>query len=141
MLTPEQRARQVKTYFQNQKVVQVAYLFGSAARGNMGMLSDVDVGVIMNVSSNDMYEARLRLMEGLAWIFGTSRVDVVILNTADPVLAHRVIFEGQPIFVRDETVRARFERKILNKYMDTTYLRQVQRASIKEQVGGGKYFG
>ncbi len=141
MLTPEQRLKQLKLYFQNQRSVIVAYLFGSAARGVMGSLSDVDVAVILNSSNGDSHEIKLKLMEGLAWIFGVPRVDVVVLNGADPVLSHRVIYEGQPIFVRDEIVRARFERKILGEYLDTAYLRQVQRDSIKEQVGEGAYFG
>ncbi len=140
MLTPEQRIRQLKAYLVNQRFVQVAYLFGSAAKGMMGPLSDVDVAALFNSEPTQWYEHRMKLMEGLTWIFGVPKVDVVILNNADPVLSHRVLIEGQPIFIRDETARVRTEKKILDTYLDTAFLRSVQRASIKEQVKEGGYF-
>lgn len=141
MLTPEQRLRQLKNYFSNQRYVQVAYLFGSAAKGQIGPLSDVDIAVLFNSDPLQWYEQRLKLMEGLVWIFGVPKVDVVVLNTAEPVLAHKAIIEGQPIFVRDETSRVRTEKKILGAYLDTAFLRRVQRASIKEHLKEGEYFG
>jgi predicted nucleotidyltransferase len=141
METPEQRYRRLRTYLGNQRYVQAAYLFGSAASGTFGPLSDVDVGIVFNSEAISWHEQRLKLMEGLTWIFGVPRIDVVILNSAEPVLAHRVIYEGQPIFVRDEAARVRMEQKILNSYLDTSFLRSVQRASIKEHIKEGEYFG
>ncbi|PIR18315.1 MAG: hypothetical protein COV46_00540 [Deltaproteobacteria bacterium CG11_big_fil_rev_8_21_14_0_20_49_13] len=140
MLTPEQRIRQLKAYLVNQRFVQVAYLFGSVAKGSTGPLSDVDVAVLFNSESAQWYEHRLKLMEGLTWIFGIPKVDVVVLNNAEPVISHRVLIEGYPIFIRDETARVRLENKTLNNYLDTAFLRSVQRASIKEQVKEGGYF-
>lgn len=141
MLTPEQRIRQLRAYLVNQRFVQVAYLFGSAAKGVMGPLSDVDIAVLLSSDPSMWHENRMKLMEGLTWIFSVPRVDVVILNNADPALSHRVLIEGQAIFIRDETARVRAERKIIETYLDTAFLRSVQRASIKEQVKEGGYFG
>lgn len=141
MLTPEQRLRQLKNYFSNQRYVQVAYLFGSAAKGQVGPLSDVDIAVLFNSDPSQWHEQKLKLMEGLVWIFGVPKVDVVVLNSAEPVLAHKAIIEGQPIFIRDETARVRTEKKILGAYLDTAFLRRVQRASIKEHLKEGEYFG
>lgn len=141
MLTPEQRIRQLKTYLVNQRYIQVAYLFGSAAKGITGPLSDVNIAVLLNSDSSHWHENKMKLMEGLTWIFGMPKVDVVVLNGADPVLSHRVLIEGQIIFVRDETARVRTEKKILDTYLDTAFLRSVQRAFIKEQVKEGGYFG
>lgn len=141
MLTTEQRLKQLKTYFQSQKYVSVAYLFGSVAKGLVGPMSDVDVAVILGSNPDSWHEHKMRLIEGLGWIFSVPYVDVTILNKADPVLAHRVIYEGQPIFVRDEAVRARFEERVLKEYLDTGFLRRVHRASIKEQLSQGDYFG
>lgn len=141
MLTPEQRIKQLRAYLINQRYVQVAYLFGSAAKGALGPLSDVDVAVLFNSDPTQWYEQRMKLSEGLVWIFGVPKVDIVLLNTADPVLAHRAIYEGHPIFIRDETARVRTERRVLDAYLDTAFLRQVQRASIKEHITEGEYFG
>lgn len=141
MLTPEQRLRQLKAYLIKQKYVQVAYLFGSAARGTIGPLSDVDVAVLLNSDPQYWFEQKMNLVEGLLWIFGVTKVDVVILNKAEPVLSHRIILEGQPIFVRDDIAKFRQEKNILDHYLDTAFLRGVQRDAIKEHIEGGKYFG
>ncbi|OGQ49889.1 MAG: hypothetical protein A3I09_03315 [Deltaproteobacteria bacterium RIFCSPLOWO2_02_FULL_47_10] len=141
MLTPDQRTKQLKAYLVNQRYVQVAYLFGSAAKGMMGPLSDVDVAVIFNSDPIHWHEQKMKLMEGLTWIFGVPKVDVVVLNSADPVLSHRVLLEGQPIFIRDDVIRVRTEKKILDSYLDTAHLRSVQRAAIKEHIKEGEYFG
>lgn len=141
MLTPEQRIKQLKAYLVNQRFVQVAYLFGSAAKGMMGPLSDVDVAVLFNSDPNQWHEQKMKLIEGLTWIFGVPKIDVVVLNTAEPVISHRVLIEGQPIFIRDETSKIRKEKAILDMYLDTAFLRQVQRASIKEHIKEGEYFG
>jgi predicted nucleotidyltransferase len=141
MFTPEQRIRQLKAYLVNQRYVQVAYLFGSAAKGVMGPLSDVDVAVIFNSDPGQWHEHKLKLTEGLTWIFGVPKVDIVVLNNAEPVISHRVLFEGQPIFIRDETARVRTEKKILDHYLDTAFLRKAQREAIKEHIKEGEYFG
>ena len=141
MLTPEQRLRQLKAYLLKQRYVQVAYLFGSAAKGALGPLSDVDVAVLLNSPPENWHENKMNLMEGLVWIFGIPKVDIVILNSADPVLSHRVILEGEPIFIRDDILKFRQEKKILNEYLDTSFLRKVQRDSIKDHIKEGGYFG
>ncbi len=141
MLTPEQRIRQLKAYLVNQKYVQVVYLFGSVAKGTPGPLSDVDIAVIFNSDQSQWYEQKMKLMEGLTWIFGGPKVDIVVLNNAEPVIAHRVLIEGQPIFIRDEVARVRHEKRILGDYLDTAFLRTVQRAAIKEHINEGEYFG
>jgi len=141
MLTPEQRLRQLRAYLTKQRYVQVAYLFGSAAKGTLGPLSDVDVAVLLISPPENWHENKMNLIEGLVWIFGVPKVDVVILNSADPVLSHRVLIDGEPIFIRDDISRFRQEKKILNDYLDTSFLRKVQRNSIKEHIEEGGYFG
>ena len=141
MFTPEQRIRQLKAYLIKQKYVQVAYLYGSAAKGPMGPLSDVNIAVFFNSEPALWFEQKMNLMEGLVWLFGVPKVDVVVLNNADPALSHRVLIEGQPIFIRDDTSRIRNEKKIVETYLDTAFLRDVQKSSIKEQIKEGGYFG
>lgn len=140
MLTPEQRVRQLKAYLINQKCVQAAYLFGSVARGATGPLSDVDVAVLLNSEPNTWHENKMKLMEGLTWIFGVPRVDLVVLNNSEPTIAHKVIVEGQLIFVRDDIARVRTEKRVLKSYLDTAHLRSTHRAAIKEHLKEGEYF-
>jgi predicted nucleotidyltransferase len=141
MLTPEARIRQLKAYLVNQKYVQVAYLFGSLAKGTAGPLSDVDIAVVFNSDPSQWYEQKMKLVEGMTWIFGGPKVDIVVLNNAELVIAHRALIEGQVIFIRDEAARVRHEKRILGDYLDTAFLRTVQRAAIKEHINVGEYFG
>lgn len=112
--------------------VKFAYLFGSQARGNAGPLSDVDVAVFLDRRLS-CFEWRLRLMEQLAQVLETERLDLVVLNDASPVLRYEVIREGQ-VIKEDKKKRVEFETRALAEYLDTAFLRKEQRAYLKQQL-------
>jgi hypothetical protein len=115
--------------------VKFAYIFGSRARGDAGCSSDVDVAVFLDhrVSS---FEWRLRLMERLAKVLGSEHFDLVILNEASPVLKYEVIREGC-VIKESKNRRVEFETRTLGEYLDTAFLRRVQRDYLKEQLTRG----
>lgn len=124
MLTPENRLKQLKAYFINQRYVQAAYILGKAVQGNGGQVSNAEVAVLLNGEVELWHEQKLKLAEGLAWIFNANTVDVIVLNSAEPVTAHRALYEGELIFVRDDNSRARHEKRILRSFLDTSFLRK-----------------
>lgn len=97
-----------------------AYLFGSAAAGSARAHSDVDVAVYLREprppASAFGYAADLTtaLMQGL----GTSRVDVVILDDAPPLLYHRVLRDGIRILARDLRATTTREGQARSRYCD-----------------------
>jgi predicted nucleotidyltransferase len=97
-----------------------AYLFGSLATGSAHAHSDVDVAIYLAdprpVSSPFGYAADLgaELMAALK----TSRVDVVVLNDAPPLLYHRVLRDGQRILSRDLRATTTREGYALSRYCD-----------------------
>ena len=103
--------------------VAVAYLFGSAARGEGGPGSDLDVAVLLASPPPRTLRYRARLMEELTRACGVP-VDVVLLDEAPPALAGRVVQEGQLMLSRDESARVRFETDALRRYFDTAPLRR-----------------
>jgi predicted nucleotidyltransferase len=97
-----------------------AYLFGSHARGEAHTHSDVDVAVYVDpaigVESGFGYAAELTsaLMTALA----TNRIDVVLLNTAPPLLYHRVLRDGVRVLSRELAASTTREGMALSRYCD-----------------------
>jgi predicted nucleotidyltransferase len=97
-----------------------AYLFGSHARGAQQSHSDIDIAVFVDfdevVPSSFGYLSELTsaLMSGL----GNNAVDVVVLNTAPPLLYHRVLRDGVRVLSRDLRETTVREGRALSRHCD-----------------------
>ncbi len=119
--------------------VKFAYLFGSAASGASGPLSDLDLAVCLDGRLNSFKE-HLRLSEALAKALKSEKFDMVVLNSATLVLKHEVIKNGI-ILKEDRSRRILFETRVLQEYLDTSYLRNVHYRYLRQQIEEGRYFG
>jgi predicted nucleotidyltransferase len=110
--------------------VRLAYLFGSAARPEGSAPRDVDVAVLFATvpEGRDLDRLASRLQEA-----ARQRVDLVVLNTAPPVLAHEVI-RGRLLVCRDDAERTAFEARTIARYLDTAHLRRVQHSYLRERA-------
>jgi len=117
-MKPETK-RQLARIFKKQKVV-FAYLFGSQAKGTAGSLSDIDIAVYFDeeVADDDRFDLRLKVLGELTDLYKTDQVDLVVLNDAPPLLAHRILKEGLRIFSDNEKMRLEYEVKAVLKYLD-----------------------
>lgn len=118
--------------------VDVAYLFGSRARGEHTEGSDWDFAVLLSRGFEDPYDL-VRLIEDLEHALGVGgqEVNLVVLNDADLALAHGVVSDGILIFERDVERRVEFEVKVLKLYMDfKPVLDQMRRSLIEEYTHG-----
>ncbi len=97
--------------------VVFAYLFGGAAAGRLGPLSDVDVAVYLDERMEPL-EGRLEAIGAVTSHLGTDEVDVVVLNTAPTALLGRILQSRQVIFDRDPLRRHRFESLALREFFD-----------------------
>ena len=129
----------IRTFLRAQQKVKFAYLFGSVASGEAGPLSDVDLAVYVD-GRLDMFNYRLKLMEALAVILKSENFDLIILNNAPIVLTHEVI-SGGIVLKDDRQRRIMFESRALRQYLDTAYLRDVQRGYLRDQIRRGEFFG
>ena len=132
----------LRGYFAGQDDVSLAYLFGSHAANRPGPLSDVDVGVVLDdgFPPSEFLVRRLELIRELQRVLG-HEVDVVVLNEATPLLAHRAIAQGKVVFSSNETFRVRFETKRVAEYLDTAYLRDEYNRALEKRAIEGKLFG
>ena len=112
----------VEPVFRDHASVVLAYLIGSAARGDTHDRSDLDFAVLMRDRSLAAYKA---LWADLHDRLAPIPFDLATLNDADPVFAFGVICEGVPVFWRSDSVLNDFERRAWDRYQDTRHLRAI----------------
>jgi predicted nucleotidyltransferase len=109
--------------------ILAAYLYGSHAKGHAGPQSDVDVAVLLRERRGRMrripatYEADLA--NAISAAVGRSVVEVIVLNTASPLLAREVL-RGHRFFTRERDAVMAYEYRIRQRYIDTAHLRAIQ---------------
>ncbi len=134
----ETALQRVAPSFLRYKEVDVAYLFGSRARGDATLESDWDFAILLSRNFEDPY-GLVGLIADLAGALNVDdrEVNVVILNDAELSLAHRVVSEGRVIFERDVERRVEFEVNVIKFYLDfKPLLNQVYRSLIEEYTHG-----
>lgn len=100
--------------------VDVAYIFGSRARGSTGSEKDLDVALLLNETRGSSFSL-LSFMSSLERAC-ECRADVVILNRAGEILKHEVRRTGRLVFERESERRKQFEVSSRKSYEDFLYL-------------------
>ena len=122
--------------------VTLAYLFGSAARGKMTPLSDIDIAVLFSdeVKKDDYFDKILCLAHEIGKVLEIDRVDVINLGTVtSPLLKHNAVFGGKLIFGEDTKLQFELESGIMKEYEDTKYLREVQSYYSHKHIKEGTF--
>lgn len=97
-----------------------AYLFGSHSRGTRHPQSDVDIAVFIDegLAEPGLFGYQSELTAALMSALGKNDVDVVILNSAPPLLYHRVLRDGQRLLSRNLQATTVREGRALSRYCD-----------------------
>ncbi len=118
-----------------------AYLFGSKVTGSAQPHSDVDVAVYLGEAppATSAFGYAADLATALMPVIQTSRVDVVVLNDATPLLYHRVLRDGVRILSRDLQATTTREGRALSRYCD--YVPQLAKieAAHRARTGVGRF--
>ena len=135
-LSADEIVKKLQTVFAKQNAVLLAYLFGSYARGDEGIYSDVDVAVFLreDVRGDALFEAYRELYLAICETLSTERLDLVLLNRASLSLRFTVVSQGKLIYAQNEEVLSTFEVDITRKYQDTAYLRETQKRYFQERM-------
>jgi predicted nucleotidyltransferase len=100
--------------------VQLAYLHGSAARGEATPSSDVDIALVCDDETSP--SQRLRLMLDLSAELsrqaGIAEADVRVINDAPLVFRGRIACEGLLLYARDKAQQIEFETHTRDEYFD-----------------------
>jgi len=125
--------------------VDLAVIFGSMAKRRATTASDVDLAVSLSsfTSMDDEDKAtssKVALMRALMDYLETSRVHLVILNRADPLLKFEVARGGTPVYERREGAFADFcslalrqheDSRVLYDAMDRYLAKSVERGAVQ----------
>ncbi len=122
--------KRLKGFWEENKDILLAYLFGSLAEGKNA--NDIDLAVLFNARPS--YERISELLERLYKLTGTQRIDIVDLNRSGPVFKFDIITSGKLLYMRDAETLNSFELKVIKEHMDTEHLRKVQRWFLREKV-------
>ncbi len=109
--------------------ISLVYVFGSQIEGDVGPLSDYDLGVLLdNTASWPQIRAQLghKLMEKLE----AEQVDLVLLNDAPVELAYAIIAQGNVLYQRDVASRVEYEARVMSLYGDYLPILRVQQRDI-----------
>ena len=123
--------------FEDDVRVQVAYLYGSKSRGLQTPESDTDIAVLLSELPDNMLDYYLDLIDRASKVLGDA-VDLVVLNTAPPLLKGQVIKYGKVLYSRDEKARVEFEAKAGKEYIDFKRLRERYDEALIEEVSAWK---
>lgn len=131
-------AAELRSLLADDQRVDCAWLFGSAARGEAGPLSDVDVAVLLDAAIPP--EARLEVAAALIEELERrcSRVDLVLLEEASPAPRHRVFREGLLLFERNARRRIAFETRAIQEYLDFQYLSEIYDRALIARAAEGR---
>jgi uncharacterized protein YutE (UPF0331/DUF86 family)/predicted nucleotidyltransferase len=106
-VTVEERLR---TYFEREPSVVMAFLFGSRVKGIERMGSDCDIGIYfkpqeyMETETDIEYPEELRIWSDLIDILHTDNVDIVVLNRAGQAIVYDILRKGLPLVIKDRNL-------------------------------------
>lgn len=121
----------LQQFFDQERAIVAAYLFGSFAKGTPTPSSDIDLAFLLDkkTAGADSTELSSRYSVDLSEKLGRE-VDVIILNEAPPFLKFQVLRYGQPLFERDVKRSRRFMAASLIEYFDFEPLKR----SMEERI-------
>jgi len=131
------------TFLATQSDIVAVYLFGSLAEGRATPRSDVDIAVLLKDNADVTVggERHLALIGDLER-FADQEVDIVMLNTASPILQHQVLKHGRLLYEGDQRARIEFEVRAGKVYADLKlmydYFAKVLFQEIREIGLGGR---
>jgi predicted nucleotidyltransferase len=136
-------ARAVARCIARRRDIQAAYIFGSMATGRSRPDSDVDVAVLLarRPGPARMLKDRLKLIADLGSALHRSDVDVVVLNDAPPLLAHRILSRGILVFERSASARVRFQVRTASRYLDLIPMFETHIRYLRKKVREGRVVG
>ena len=121
--------------------IVLLYLHGAHARGTQGPLSDLDIAVLLEEAVAQERESSLDILLSLQALCGREDVDLVVLNTAGPIIRSRIVRSGRLVYARSERDRVIFEAAAIKEALDFQYFSRVYDEALFRQIAEGRFLG
>jgi predicted nucleotidyltransferase len=136
-LDAERDVDAIRAQLEAEPAVRFALLFGSRAAGTARPDSDWDVAVYLDDALDAGARFRLRTQLAAA-LEPARRVDLVVLNDAPPLLAHRALL-GERLFIRDRVAWVRFFVRTIPLALDDAYWNEIHAAARRRRLAEGRF--
>lgn len=115
-----------------------AYIFGSRAKNKVGPMSDLDIAVYFKnqLSENEQTRLRYKIQSDIETALNMpEKIDIVPLNTAQPLLEREVVYNGQIIYNKNNAQRAHYEAGAIGRWLDWKWYDDQYDKSIIKSFG------
>lgn len=117
--------------------ISATYLFGSQAAERQTPASDIDIALLYAPGHVPDLRSTLALRDQLAAHLGCDRVDLVVLNRANPILKYQVFRHGKCLTSQNPRHQRRFLVRSMTEYADLKHMRApIERALLKGRIHG-----
>ena len=116
-----------------QRDIVLVFLFGSFVRGDITSFSDLDIAIYFT-DTIDFYRIN-DLREDISEMLGIG-VDIVVLNTASPVIKMQVLKKGTLLINKDQRAYNEFFVNTVKEYDDLKRTRK----EIEEKILRGRIY-
>lgn len=115
--------------------IVAAFLFGSHAEGKAGPESDIDIGLVG--ARAELQAIKLDILAALV-AAGFERVDLVLLDGADPFMQFEAVHHNCLIFARSGFDRGAYYSRVVRMYFDFEPYLRIQREGMKQRLAHGQ---
>lgn len=132
MIDPKSVERIAKKY-----ELELVYLFGSKSTATDSKLSDIDIAVLAgNYRTDILKDLMLNLVHEFTKLFGSDKIDLLILNEASLAIQYRVISEGKLLYQDSPERRYQYEEKTVKLYLDFRKFEEEYYESLHKHILG-----
>ena len=115
--------------------VKFALIYGSILTEYFTQESDIDLGIYLG-KRPDLNES-FRIKEDLEKHFDHQyEFDVMILDSADPIIAMQILANGQLIIEDDRLAFIKYKARMISEYLDF----KMDRKIIEDRIGEGSVY-
>ncbi len=116
------------------KEIKFAYLFGSAATGKMGNLSDIDIAIYLDkfLPKDKILDIHLKVIHEVSSVLQNDNIDVVVMNESNASINYSIICDG--IKLKDNKERIDAEYMIMKEYLDRKYYEDLEAEIFLKRV-------